>query len=256
MALIKHEIPILEYDNDPQAVLMPTHEKLNLKLPKKAVFAFLGHHIDNYANQNNCKIVGNFESATKVYPIYITHYKGHDICLCQAPVGSAPSTQILDWLISYGVKEVISAGSCGALTDIKENIFLVPTKALRDEGTSYHYLPPSRYVDLNQIALKAIELTLTEQNYSYIECLTWTTDGFFRETKRKVEYRKKEGCSVVEMECSALAACSQFRNIIFGQLLFTADTLADIDHYDERGWGSNSFEIALTLCLEAVIKIK
>ena len=141
---------------------MPTHEKLNLKLPKKAVFAFLGHHIDNYANQNNCKIVGNFESATKVYPIYITHYKGHDICLCQAPVGSAPSTQILDWLISYGVKEVISAGSCGALTDIKENIFLVPTKALRDEGTSYHYLPPSRYVDLNQIALKAIELTLTE----------------------------------------------------------------------------------------------
>ena len=81
MALIKHEIPILEYDNDPQAVLMPTHEKLNLKLPKKAVFAFLGHHIDNYANQNNCKIVGNFESATKVYPIYITHYKGHDICL-------------------------------------------------------------------------------------------------------------------------------------------------------------------------------
>ena len=55
MALIKHEIPILEYDNDPQAVLMPTHEKLNLKLPKKAVFAFLGPvsytHLDVYKRQ-------------------------------------------------------------------------------------------------------------------------------------------------------------------------------------------------------------
>lgn len=143
----------------------------------------------------------------------------------------------------------------GALIDIPENTFLVPIKALRDEGTSYHYLPPSRYVDLNPSALKAIEQRLNQHHYSYIECLTWTTDGFFRETKDKVEYRRNEGCTVVEMECSALAACAEFRNILFGQILFTADTLADIHHYDERGWGGDSFEIALSLCLEAVINI-
>ena len=135
MAIIKNEIPILEYDDNPHSVLMPNHEKLNLKLPQKAVFAFLGDWIDEYARQHDCKFVGTFESATKTYPIYVTHYQGHDVCLCQAPVGSAPATQILDWLISYGVKEVISAGSCGALIDIPENTFLVPIKALRDEGT-------------------------------------------------------------------------------------------------------------------------
>ena len=255
MAIIKNEIPILEYDDSQLSVLMPNHDKLNLQLPKKAVFAFLGSHTDEYANKHNCEIVAKFESATKVYPIYLTHYQGHEICLCQAPVGSAPATQILDWLISYGVKEVISAGSCGALIDIPENTFLVPKKALRDEGTSYHYLPPSRYVELNPIALKAIEKTLNKHNYSYIECLTWSTDGFFRETKDKVEYRRSEGCSVVEMECSSLAACSEFRNIIFGQILFTADTLADINNYDMRGWGGDSFEIALSLCLDAVINL-
>lgn len=255
MAIIKNEIPILEYDDSQLSVLMPNHDKLNLQLPKKAVFAFLGSHTDEYANKHNCEIVAKFESATKVYPIYLTHYQGHEICLCQAPVGSAPATQILDWLISYGVKEVISAGSCGALIDIPENTFLVPKKALRDEGTSYHYLPPSRYVELNPIALKAIEQTLNKHNYSYIECLTWSTDGFFRETKDKVEYRRSEGCSVVEMECSSLAACSEFRNIIFGQFLFTADTLADINNYDMRGWGGDSFEIALSLCLDAVINL-
>ena len=255
MAIIKNEIPILEYDHNPQAVIMPGHEKLNLKLPKKAVFAFLGDVIDEYAKKHECEVVAEFESVTKIYPIYVTRYNGHDVCLCQAPMGSAPATQILDWLISYGVEEVISAGSCGALIDIPENTFLVPTKALRDEGTSYHYLPPSRYIELCPIALKAIEQTLKKHRYSYLECLTWTTDGFFRETKDLVEYRRNEGCSVVEMECSSLAACALFRNIIFGQMLFTADTLADVHHYDQRGWGGDSFEVALTLCLEAVINI-
>ena len=46
----------------------------------------------------------------------------------------------------------------------------------------------------------------------YKEVITWSTDGFFRETKEKVAYRKSEGCSVVEMECSALAAVSAFRD--------------------------------------------
>ena len=79
MAIIKNEIPILEYDDSQLSVLMPNHEKLNLQLPKKAVFAFLGDHIDKYAHHHDCKIVGRFESATKIYPIYVTHYQGHEI---------------------------------------------------------------------------------------------------------------------------------------------------------------------------------
>ena len=53
-------------------------------------------------------------------------------------------------------------------------------------------------------------------------------DGFFREMKEKVAYRKSEGCSVVEMECSALAACAAFRSATWGMLLYTADSLADV----------------------------
>ena len=65
---------------------------------------------------------------------------------------------------------------------------------------------------------------------------TWSTDGFFRETKDKVEYRKKEGCAVVEMECSALSACAAFRKVVWGMILYTADSLADVEKYDERHW--------------------
>ena len=126
MSIIKNEIPILEFDTDYKSVIMPNHDKLQLKLPRKAVFAFLGEYIDKYAENHKCVQVSNFISATKTYPIYVTNYKGEDICLCQAPVGSAPATQLLDWLIGYGVKEIISAGSCGALENFPENTFLIP----------------------------------------------------------------------------------------------------------------------------------
>lgn len=250
--LIKHEIPLLEYDDSPLSVIMPDHEKLPLRLPEKAVFAFLGSTIDRYASRIGAVRVAEFISITKKYPVYIISYKDENICLCQAPVGAAAAVQIMDWLIGYGVKTIISSGSCGALTDLPENAFMLPIKALRDEGTSYHYLPPSRYVELNTSVLSSMRHTLERLGLPYTECITWSTDGFFRETKEKVAYRKSEGCSVVEMECAALAACAQLRNAKFGQLLFTADSLVNADAYDERDWGKDSMEKALTLSLELV----
>lgn len=175
--------------------------------------------------------------------------------LCQAPVGAAAATQILDWLIGYGVHEIISAGSCGALEEFAEGTFLIPEKALRDEGTSYHYAAPSRFMEINKRARKAIEKTILEHGMKYQEVFTWSTDGFFRETKEKVAYRKAEGCSVVEMECSALAACAAFRNVIWGMILYTADSLAEVDGYDERNWGGNAYEYALTLCMDSVLAV-
>ena len=59
----------------------------------------------------------------------------------------------------------------------------------------------------------------------------------------------------MEMECSALAACAAFRNTIWGMILYTADSLADLDKYDERHWGGNAYEYALTLCLDAVVAL-
>ena len=255
MSIFKHELPILEFDTDTTAVIAPTHEGLNLKLPQKAVFAFLGDYIEKYAKKHSCTQAGLFVSSTKSYPIYITQYEGTDICFCQAPVGAAAAVQILDWLIGYGVTEIISTGSCGVLEHFPENVFLVPVKALRDEGTSYHYAKPSRFIELNTAAIQTIKATLNNRGLPYTEVVTWSTDGFYRETKTKIAYRKAEGCSVVEMECAALAACAQLRGAVWGELLFTADTLANSDAYSERNWGIDSYECALQLCFEAVVRL-
>ena len=89
MSIIKNEITILEFDTEQTAVINPAHEQLDLKLPKKCVFAFLGSYIDEYVDKTDTRLVSHFISATKQYTIYITKFKGEEITLCQAPVGVA-----------------------------------------------------------------------------------------------------------------------------------------------------------------------
>ena len=128
----------------------------------------------------------------RLYPVYVINYKGEKICLAQAPVGSAPAAQFMDWLIGYGVEQIISTGTCGVLADIEENAFLVPVRALRDEGTSYHYAAPSRYMEMRIEAISAIEQVLEQRGIPYEEVMTWTTDGFTeRRLKRLPIARKK-----------------------------------------------------------------
>lgn len=157
MPITKHEIPLLECDSNPSAVVIPTHEGLAIQPPAKCVYAFLEDEIEAFALDHQGKKVAEFISATKVSPVYQISYKGQDICLAQAPVGSAPAAQFMDWLIGYGVKEMISTVTCGVLVPIAENRFLVPVKALRDEGTSYHYVAPSHYIDIDPKMLRLIE---------------------------------------------------------------------------------------------------
>ncbi len=85
---------------------------------------------------------------------------------------------------------------------------------------------------MNTEFLSQVKNVITELDYKYDEVTTWTTDAFFRETSKKVKQFRDLGASVVEMECSALAACAQFRKLDFAQILFTADTLANELVYD------------------------
>lgn len=213
MTLIRNEIPILEFDSEEQAVLMPGYGR-DYKFTKKAVMLFMESEIEEYVSNNKCEIVGKFESVTKTYFVYKTVHNGVELTFCQAPLGGAGAVQIMEQLIAGGANEIIAAGCCGALVEDSEGDFFVPTKALRQEGTSYHYLPPAREVELDEMAVHAIEEALIKNGKTYRKCKTWTTDGFYRETKELVLYRKEEGYSVVEMECASMAACAKMKIIV------------------------------------------
>ena len=226
--IIKNEIPILEYDDSSSEVIPPDHDWAAGRLPEKCLFAFLGDVIHKYAKAHDSDIAETLITVSYDIKIYVLHEDGEDICLVQSPIGAAASAQVLDTLVSCGCRKVIAVGSCG----------------------SYHYLPASRYIELDEEPIRVIEDTFRKQGLPFVTCTTWSTDGFFRETKDMVKYRLEEGCSVVEMECAALAACARKRGAKFGQFLFTADSLANVHEYDARDFGTKSHEKALLLGLD------
>lgn len=91
MALIKNEIPILEYDTEKKAIIMPGHG-WDYKFTKKAVMLFMEEEIDNYVSSHDCEVVGEFESITKKFPVYKIVHNGEKIVFCQAPLGGAAAT--------------------------------------------------------------------------------------------------------------------------------------------------------------------
>lgn len=239
--------PILEYDSSPRAVLQPDHENLDLHLPPCVAFPFVGGLVDAYAREHDLPVLANFNMITGALPVYRV---SENTCLAQAPFGAPAAVAFMDWMIAYGAKRIVTAGSCGALIDLPENTFIVPSRALRDEGTSYHYINPGRWAYPDSAMQRRIMDALDAAGERYVDTDTWTTDAIYRETIDKVRRSRSEGCGVVDMECAALCCCAEFRCVEFGEFLFTADSLADADAYDERDWGAASLKPALELCLK------
>ncbi|MCU0512142.1 MAG: nucleoside phosphorylase [Anaerolineae bacterium] len=115
----------------------------------------------------------------------------------------------------------------------------MPAAALRDEGTSYHYLPPGRQVVVPPAMVARLRRPLERHGIPYDVGLTWTTDAFYRETVAKVARRRAEGCLTVEMETAALLAVAQFRGVELGQYLYGGDDVSGAV-WDSRGWQQHS----------------
>ena len=247
---------ILDFDNDQNAVLEPDFENLPYHFHSRLLYAFVPKEkIDVFLDQYPHRTLGSFRTISFRPKIYEVKIKDEYFTLCQAPLGAPAATQLLDWLISYGVKKVLAFGNAGAITNLPENAMFIPTKAIRDEGTSFHYLEDSLTVDLRSHFLSKIEEQLDKLNLKYDEITTWTTDGFFREIPKKVAQFRQLGANTVEMECSALAACAKFRKVDFVQILFTADTLANEKDYDPRNGGTASHRRGLDICFEILKRL-
>ncbi len=175
----------------------------------------------------NSTLLFNFVAASSVLPQYI--YKDK-IVLAYSPLGGPAAGGLIEELIAHGIKRIIACGSSGLIGDIDSSNFLLVTKAIRDEGLSYHYLEPSIYAETSHNLNKAIESHLTLQNLKFIEGITWTTDAFFRETKTRINIRKEQGAVAVEMECASMAAVCKYRNIEFSQVLYFSDIV------EQDGW--------------------
>lgn len=236
--IIKNEFPVLEYSTEEKSVLDPkeAYDYENGNFPELCFMTFFGEVFKDYTEKYHGVQIGGYNSEMCDFPVMKINYKGKELCMMQAPVGSAGAASFSHYLYSNGVEEIICCGGCGVLDYIPSGDVILPTKALRDEGASYQYLPPSRFAELSDKTVGKLKRTLDRFNVPYIECSTWTTDGLFRETKEMIEYRRAEGCKTVEMECAAFAAVAKFLGKDYGQLLYSGDILVGDGEYDDRKW--------------------
>lgn len=250
----ENEFPILEYSTEYEAVINPG--KKDEAFPRLCIMTFFRDVFESFISKYPGEIIGTYASEMKEFHAYKVKYKEMDICIIQAAVGAGSISIMTDWLYGKGVEVLLCCGCCGVLADIPEGDVIIPIRALRDEGASYKYLPPSRYIELNKEPVQIFKQVLEEYKIPYMECTTWSTDGFYRETKEMVEHRISQGCQAVEMECSAMAAIAQFRNKLFGQLLYSGDILVGTENYDDRNWYANlsAREKIFQVTLEALIR--
>jgi len=171
---------------------------------------------------NKCVKIYDFKSASTISPVYLYDNK---LLIAMCPLGGPASANLVEELNFVGITKFIACGSCGCIVDDIEidDLFFIPTTAIRDEGVSYHYVPAQRYIETNKKVNQALENSLHKFNQAYTTGCTWTIDALYRETPNRTERRRKEGAIGVEMECASLAAVAEHNNLEFGELLYFTD---------------------------------
>ncbi len=228
------------YDKNPAAIINPTDFCTLIEPPVPvAIATFSAKIIAEMKKRADIEVVGQSGSANG--PVDILRIKDNDreIGLYLTRIGASASAATLEEVIAtLGIRKLVVFGSSGILDpQIAGGRIIVPTSAYRDEGTSYHYAPPSDYIELPQ-APKLAAL-LSQLGVDHVAGKVWTTDAFYRETLANVEKRRSEGCIAVDMECSALQAVCSFRGIELYQFLYGADRL-DTTQWDRGILGNLS----------------
>src|SRR5579862_4330139 len=254
--LARRQFPILEYDPSPTAIIEPRRVYKSGGWPTHCVLCFFQDVIDDLILNAGAREIDHAISEVGRHPVYELDFEGKRIAVVHPRTGAAMAAAMLDRCIARGARKFIACGGAGVLdSKIAVGHIVVPIAAIRDEGTSYHYLPPAREVVPHPRALAAIEKTLKANGLDYIVAKTWTTDGLFRETRARMLARKREGCLTVEMEAAAFFAVAQFRRIQFGQILYGGDDLGG-DAWDHRNWNRHQVrERLFTLAAEACLSM-
>lgn len=167
-------------------------------------------------------------------------------------VGSPYAAMLLESLIAWGCRQIFFFGWCGSISPtVRTGDIIIPSEAVIDEGTSRHYLGDNvRSVRPASVLVKAIKKTFDDSEIETHEGPIWTTDGVYRETKKKVLDYQKRGILGVEMELSALLSVGSFRLVDVACILVVSDELSTLTW--RPGFKSSEFQKGRTAALEGL----
>jgi uridine phosphorylase len=250
------QIPLLEFDPNRRALIEPTASQSTRGAPFVAVACYFPEVIERYCVDGGNQVM----MLPSREPLWEIEFEGQRLGVFYPGQGASLAAVCLERAIAAGVNVVVGCGGAGAVApDLSLGHVIVVDSAVRDEGTSYHYLPPTREVKALPEVVAALRTTAEAAEIPFQVGKAWTTDGFFRETPVRVERRRAEGCLVVDAEISALLAVGEFRGIKVGQYLYAGDDVSG-QTWAHRDWlGSTDvrdglFRLAATAALSLTTK--
>ena len=193
----------------------------------------------------------------KNWPCYHTELYTFTICgqvagIVGCAVGAPFAVLAAEELFASGCRLLISMTSAGQITPTaKLPYFVLIDRALRDEGTSYHYALPSEYSEADPDLIATATRALKANGVEAITGASWTTDAPFRETEEAVAAARSKGILAVEMEAAALYAFARARNRKVLCIAHVTNTMAVADQDFEKGEADGTID-ALRV-LEAII---
>jgi uridine phosphorylase len=225
---MKSEYPILEFDGDAEAIIEPSKVLKPVEgIPERCVLPIYYTVIEDLRSQGSIIHVKDIGTSVGPMPIYKMRHEATDVAVAHPGLCAPLCAAVMEELIAFGCRKFIACGSAGVLDrTLGKGTVVVPNAAVRDEGTSYHYVSPSREIRTEPKVVAVIESVLKSHGVKYKVGMTWTTDAIYRETKSRIAKRRAEGCLTVEMECAAFLAVAAFRRVRFGQLLATGDDVS------------------------------
>jgi uridine phosphorylase len=233
------DLPLLEDDLAAEGVVTAARTSAvadGVAVPERAVLCWFPEVLAALAARPDARALTELVSESGRVTVWEIEHRGVRVAAVNPGVGAPMAAISLEELVALGARGVVACGGAGALVpELVLGHAVVVESAVRDEGTSFHYLPPSRTLEADPDVVDVLVGAAHEAGVAHLVGRTWTTDALFRETRERTARRVAEGCVTVEMEASALIAVSRRLGVRYGHLLMAADSLAGED-WDHRGW--------------------
>jgi len=144
--------------------------------------------------------------------LYEFDQDGEHFGIIGCAVGASFAVLLAEQLFASGCRLLISMTSAGQIVEQRSPpYFILIDRALRDEGTSYHYLPPAEFAEADEELVQAAMSAFAAARQPMNRGASWTTDAPFRETAAAIECCRERNILAVEMEAAGLYAFARAR---------------------------------------------
>lgn len=250
--------PLLDHDHDEPPVFLPANllegarRQKGLRpvtVPRACLLDFDGELVEHLVRTGRCTPEPDWPCFHS--RLYRWRWQDREFGIVGGTVGAPFAVLVAEELFALGCRALVSISSAGLVAEnLRPPFFLLIERALRDEGTSHHYLPPSPWVEADADLLAAVETALEPAGRSILRGASWTTDAPFREPAGRISDLRAQGVISVEMEAAALLSMAKALGCTVACIAHITNAMATRD--DDFDKGDDGHESALDVCARAL----